>query len=214
MSTIHGVPVSPFVRKLMIFMDEKALPYALNMVSPGDTSADFRALSPLGKVPGYSDDQVGISDSSVICAYLEKRHPDPPLYPSDAASLARTLWLEEYADTRFMEASGALYFQTCLAEKFFGRPADQERIAQVSGQLLPDALEYIESVLNPTDFAAAATFGLADCALASNLINLEHAGFAPTAEQHPKLAAYRDRLFERSSVQAALTRERSIFGRS
>ena len=35
-------------------------------------------MSPLGKIPAYSDDDVGISDSSVILTYLDRIHPIPP----------------------------------------------------------------------------------------------------------------------------------------
>ena len=49
------------------------------------------------------DDRVTLADSSVICEYLEDRHPEPVLYPRDAVSRARARWLEEFADTRMGE---------------------------------------------------------------------------------------------------------------
>lgn len=39
-----------------------------------------------------------IGDSTRIIAELERRHPDPPLYPSDAGECARALELEDFFD--------------------------------------------------------------------------------------------------------------------
>ena len=39
-----------------------------------------------------------IPDSSAICAYIERKHPEPPCYPSDAFDYGRALWIEEYAE--------------------------------------------------------------------------------------------------------------------
>jgi glutathione S-transferase len=43
-------------------------------------------------------DGQAIADSTAIIAALERRHPDPPLYPEDPAQRARALELEEFFD--------------------------------------------------------------------------------------------------------------------
>ncbi len=43
-------------------------------------------------------DGESIGDSTKIIAALEKRHPEPPLYPSDPDQLARALALEDFFD--------------------------------------------------------------------------------------------------------------------
>ena len=64
----------------------------------------------MGKVPVIRDSAMGsdatLPDSSVICAYLEKKQPNPALYPGEPFSLARALWYEEYADTALAETIG------------------------------------------------------------------------------------------------------------
>ncbi len=109
MATVYGVSASPFVRKLRVFLDEKGIDYETKPVFPGTDDESFRAISPLGKVPAYRDEEVAISDSSVICAYLEKKHPEPPLYPTAGADYARALWFEEYADTAVVEPAVAVF---------------------------------------------------------------------------------------------------------
>ena len=45
---------------------------------------DFAAATPVGRIPALvTDDGIQLTDSSVICDYLEHKFPTPPLYPSD-----------------------------------------------------------------------------------------------------------------------------------
>jgi glutathione S-transferase len=60
----------------------------------------FSELNPLRRVPVFIDDEVSVSDSTVICEYLEERYPTPALLPKTAAERARARWMEEFADTR------------------------------------------------------------------------------------------------------------------
>ena len=41
-----------------------------------------------------------LTDSSVICQYLEDKYPTPSLYPADIVKRAQARWLEEFADNR------------------------------------------------------------------------------------------------------------------
>src|SRR2546422_5505554 len=98
MPTVYGIPLSPFVRKVRVAMAEKGLKYDLDPVIPVNVSPEYRKISPLGKVPAFRDGDRTLADSSVICSYLERTHPNPPLYPTDPYDYARALWFEEYAD--------------------------------------------------------------------------------------------------------------------
>ena len=85
MPTVHGVPLSPFVRKVRIAMLEKGLAYDLVPViplPPANNDPAFRKMSPLGKIPAYEDGDFSISDSSVILNYLDSN--EPKLLPEDA----------------------------------------------------------------------------------------------------------------------------------
>ena len=83
MPTLIGVNASPFVRKVRVALAEKKIPYDREDLIPVNVPAEFRKISPLGKIPAYRDGKVTLCDSSVICAYLEKTHPTPPLYPTE-----------------------------------------------------------------------------------------------------------------------------------
>src|SRR5688572_21652769 len=106
MPTVLGVNLSPFVRKARVALAEKGIPYDLLPVFPQAADEEFRKISPIGKVPAFRDGDKGFSDSSVICLYLEKKHPNPPLYPADPYEYARALWFDEYADSAMVNVIG------------------------------------------------------------------------------------------------------------
>ena len=68
--------------------------------------------------------------SSIICAWLERRHPEPALYPADADLLADALWLEEYADgTMFRELIHGLFFQQVIRPNILKQTTDKTIVA-------------------------------------------------------------------------------------
>src|SRR5690606_13057171 len=95
---LFGANVSPFVRKVRAYMAEKGLAYEHEPVNPFQPPPNFRSISPLGKIPALLDGDRPLPDSTAICLYLERRHPERPLYPVDDYLYARALWVEEYVD--------------------------------------------------------------------------------------------------------------------
>jgi hypothetical protein len=85
MLEIHGVPFSVHTRKVLLTLREKQLPFELVPVIPLTPPSGWSELSPLGKIPVLRSPKLTVADSSVICQYLERRHPSPSIYPSDAA---------------------------------------------------------------------------------------------------------------------------------
>ncbi len=81
MLTIHGVPISVHTRKVILAAIEKGISYHNEPVIPFHPPAGWDELSPTGKIPVVTEDDLTLRDSSVICAYLEKTEPNPPLYP-------------------------------------------------------------------------------------------------------------------------------------
>src|SRR4026208_1613599 len=115
MAKVYGVNLSPYVRKVRIVLAEKNVPYELDPVIPVNVSPEYKKISPLGKIPAFEDGGRYLPDSSVICAYPERKPPTPPLYPSDPYEYGRALWFEEYADTALMAEIGPkIFFQKLI----------------------------------------------------------------------------------------------------
>jgi glutathione S-transferase len=76
---VHGGLPSPFVRKTLICLEEKRIPYELRPLSPFPKTLELLAMNPFGRIPILQDGDFMLPDSSAIALYLEKTHPSPAL---------------------------------------------------------------------------------------------------------------------------------------
>lgn len=77
-------------------LDYKGIPHERRALVPGSPRAIRFSIG--GTVPVLDMDGERLGDSTDIIAALERRHPDPPLYPDDAAERERALALEDFFD--------------------------------------------------------------------------------------------------------------------
>jgi glutathione S-transferase len=115
---LYGSPISPFVRKVLVFAAEKGIELELVPVGIGDPNPAFNACSPFRKMPALSDGDFSISDSTAIVTYLEAKQPAPGLIPTDAQGRARTVWFDEFGDTIAASAAGKVFFNKIVAPRF------------------------------------------------------------------------------------------------
>jgi glutathione S-transferase len=208
--TVVGVPLSPFVRKVRVLLAEKGVDYALDPVNPFVPPADFRKISPLGKVPALRDGDKTLCDSSVICAYLERRFSQVPMYPKDDYGYARSLWFEEYADSGLFPAVGPGCFMPLIVNPLLGKARDPELAKKTVAQDLPPLFDHLESEIGAKTFLVNNTFSIADIAIASQFVNLRHADVRPDPARWPKLAAYVQKIHARPSFAACIVHEDKI----
>lgn len=211
MPRIYGVNASPFVRKTRVVLAEKGVEYELEPVMPIGVSDDFRRISPLGKIPCYQDGDYTLPDSSCICAYLECKHPEPPLYPREPEALGRALWYEEYGDTRLVEVLGTVFFQRVVQAKIMRQRTDEDAVRRALEERMPPVFDYLEGEVGDREAIVGGRFGIADVALASPFVNLEHAGEGVDRDRWPRLAAYVARIHARPSFAALIDEERKAF---
>lgn len=207
--TIHGSPVSPFVRKTRVLLTEKDVDYALDKVNPFDPPDGFRELSPLGRIPAMTDSEKGsLADSSVICAYLEKRFPEPPLYPEDPYEHGRALWFEEYMDTEFAALSGRGIFQPIVVFPLMRDvEPDIAKAKETLHEKLPACFDYLERELDGREFFVGDRLTIADIAVASPFVNMWHAGASVDAGRWPALAAFVERMHGTGSFSRCIADE-------
>jgi len=208
---VYGVNASPFVRKVRAVLFEKQVPYELEPVMPISAGEDFLKLSPLGRIPCYQDDRVTLPDSSVICAYLERVYPEPALYPSDPVAYGRALWYEEYGDTRLVETVYPVFRERFMHAHLLREPCDEELVAHHMSELLPPIFDYLEAEVGEGAGIVAGCFSIADIAVASPLVNLEHSGEHVDAGRWPRLAAWYERICSRPCLQTLVDEERAAF---
>jgi glutathione S-transferase len=198
---IIGSYISPYVRKVLVFLDLKGVPYEIDPITPFMGDDRFSKVSPVRRVPVLIDDLVTLADSSVICQYLEERYPEPALYPSGIVDRARARWLEEFADTRMGEVFIWRLFNQLVINPFvWGQPTDAAVVEKTLTEEIPQVLDYLESQV-PADGFLFGGVSIADVALATFFRNAAFARFRVDATRWPKTAAFVDRTLALDSFQ-------------
>lgn len=174
---LYGLKGCLATRWLALLMREKQLePPRLFEVNPLQPPEELHLLNPGLKLPLLVERDLAIATAPVIAAYLEERHPHPPLLPGDPADRARVRLLLDEVFTRGLLA-----------------PSPESRRA-----LLLD----LAGLLGTRGGLLGLPYHLADAAAA---VLLAEAGpsLAQLPERAAeRLSAYRERLNSRPAVQS------------
>jgi glutathione S-transferase len=193
---IIGSYLSPYVRKVLVCLELKSLPYRIDPIVPFYGNEEFSRLSPLRRVPVLIDDRVTLCDSTVICEYLEERYPQPALYPATPEQRAQARWLEEFADTRMGEVFiWRLFNEVVIKPNVWGKETDQEVLRKTLEEDAPSVLDYLETRL-PGDGWLFGSICVADIAIASFFRNAAFANYRVDAARWPGSAAFVARTLE------------------
>jgi glutathione S-transferase len=91
------IPLSHFSEKVRWALDYKGIAHLRKLTGANYLLQAWRATGQ-GKLPVLFLDGQAVADSTFIIAELERRHPDPALYPPDETQRKRALALEDYFD--------------------------------------------------------------------------------------------------------------------
>lgn len=209
---VYGAALSPFVRKVRVFLAEKGVDYTLENVNIFPAPDWFADISPLKRIPVLKDEDndVTLADSSAICGYLEKLHPEPALYPSAAADYGKALWFEEYGDSEMAGHIGMGTFRPMVVSRLMGKEPDTETAQKTVEEKLPRYFAYLNEQVAGKEFLAGGMFSIADISVATGFVNFAHAGFRPDEKAYPELIAYLARIHGRESFAACITEETAI----
>jgi glutathione S-transferase len=202
--TIIGSFVSPYVRKVLACLNLKGVAYVVDPITPFFGNDEYQRLSPLRRIPVLIDGDLAVSDSTVICSYLEEAYPGPSLLPEDPRDRAHARWLEEYADTRLGDLLiWSLFYQRIVRPLVWGEAPDEERVRDALDNGIPAAIDYLEGEA-PADGFLFGDIGLADIAIASFFRNAAYADYAIDAGRWPKTAGWVERSLAHPAVASLL----------
>jgi glutathione S-transferase len=202
--TIIGSFVSPYVRKVLAAMNLKGLRYQVDPITPFYGNDEFERLSPLRRIPVLIDGDFAVSDSTVICDYLEEAYPGRRLFPAEPKQRARARWFEEFADTRLGDLFiWSLFYQKVVRPMVWGEPTDEERVRKALDEDIPTALDYLEREL-PGEAFLFGEIGVADIAIASFFRNGAYAGFEVDQAGWPRTAAFVERTLAEPCIAGLL----------
>ena len=212
---LFGSTLSPFVRKAVAFATEKGIEFELKPRGIGDPDPEFCAASPFRKMPALQDGDYCLADSSAICHYIEAKHPDPQLIPSEPQARGKTVWFDEFADTILFGCGQKVFFNRIVAPRFLNRPGDEAAAEAALRDELPPILDYLEDVV-PDDggYLVGDALTLADIAVASPFANFGHLNVEFDAAKHPRAKRYIERILARPSFKSSIEREAAFLERT
>lgn len=205
---LYQHPLSSCCQKALIALDELGIEVEKRLLNLGDPAerAAFLAQWPMGKMPLLIDDGRAIPETSIIIEHAQRHHAGPGrvLIPDDPrAALEVRLWdrlFDQYVMTPMQAFTADLL-----------RPeADRDPIGVARAREgLSTAYALIDRHLEGRTWVAGDAFSLADCAAAPALFYATT--YVPIAPQQERLAAYFDRLVERTSVARVIDEARPWF---
>jgi glutathione S-transferase len=210
------IPFSNYNEKARWALDYKRVRYRLRAAPPGLHPLWAWRLGGGRTFPLLQLDGEAIGDSTRIVAELERRHPEPPLYPSDPGERARALGLEDFFDEgvgpevrrvgldhagRNPDFAAAAVVPgagrvTRTAFKLAARPAGvivrryygvDERAVARAWELIGAAIERFQRELQPSGYLVGDRFSIADLTFAA----LVGSGVQPPGFPYPAPEPYR-----------------------
>ena len=159
MLKLCGFHISNYFCKARIAMLEKGVDFELDPTCRPSQDEAFLARTPMGKVPFLEADGAEISESQVICEYLEDAYPQKPLYPRDALERARVREL-----ITIMELHMELVARRLYPHVFFGRGPASDELKNAVEKELARGVRALRMRAKFDPYIAGAQLTFADCA--------------------------------------------------
>lgn len=202
---LYGSHASPFGRKVEAILKEKGVEYDFEQMDFFNPTEEFLAISPLRRIPILRDRTIAaegaqgtIADSSAICGFIEKKHPEPALYPDNPYEYGRALFIEEFADTNLTQAGGGNIFRPILFPVLQGKESDIETANQTWRETMPPMLSYLDSQISD-GFFVGGKLSIADIAVTCALMQITLVANVDLSPW-PKLAEHLELMRQRDSI--------------
>jgi glutathione S-transferase len=114
---IYSAALCPFAHRSRLTLMEKEIPFELIEIDLQNEPANFKEISPYGKVPVLKHGRHQVWESTIINEYLNETFPDPPLFPKHPFQRAQArIWIN-FADTRLFAAMAKLLYLSQTPEQ-------------------------------------------------------------------------------------------------
>jgi glutathione S-transferase len=193
---------SPYAWRVLLTLEVKGLSYQSRLIqfSRDDHRTPVHlALSPRGKVPVLRDGDYALSESLAIMAYLDRKHPEPPIFGRSAEETG-LIWKVIFEFQSYVLPLA----ERVIVPAFGGRPLDAEDMQAAAGELHGE-LGRMEQAVSARGWLAVGELTAADLAVYPFVETLLRAagkeavhamglGFVPLAERYPVLEDWRGRI--------------------
>jgi glutathione S-transferase len=195
---------APNPRRVRIFLAEKGLTVPtreLSIIKGEHKAPEFTNKYPQGQLPVLElDNGRIIGESIAICRYFEALHPAPPLFGTDALSIAETdMWIRR-VELTLMSAVGQVWMHT---HPFTARVVVPQytEFGESNRPKALAAMKQFDDVLQGSEFLAGDVYSMADIALLTTVDFSTFIG-VPVPDELSSLADWHRRVSARSSATA------------
>jgi glutathione S-transferase len=187
---VYGLTASTYVRTVRLLLEEIGAEYTLqsvNIFNGENQTAEYIAKHPFGKVPTLEVDGEVLYETTAITQYLDTvlaNHKYSPTTPMLQARMRQIMGIiDSYL---YAPAIG-----TIVIQRLTGKIDEAKLTAAIP--LAKNALEAIESLVNPSPYLLGSEITIADFYLIPLFVYLSQTPeFAPVTAQTPKLLTWWD----------------------
>ena len=239
MLTLYSFGPAANSLKPLLALYEKGLDFTPRFVDPTRFEHHepwFKAINPRGQVPALDHDGHIITESTVICEYLEDAFPDAPrLRPVDPVQIAEmrvwTKWVDEYfcwcvstigwermigpmarklSDAEFEEKLKHIPIPEQQAKWRSARAGFPKEVLDEEMRKIRVSIDRLEQRLTVSPWLAGEDYTLADICNFAIANGMQH-GYADMVnkEATPHLVAWIDRIAARPAAQAMFAKSKS-----
>ncbi len=194
---------------------------------------EYLTINPKGVVPTLVHDNKVITESNVICVYIDEQFDGPALQPTEASELARmTDWLNAI-DEKYFKGLGSTTFGLAIRKQILARHASDEALEEyfrsirvdeyrvrrrslvthgIDAPEVHDGLRVLAEMINNLDdalalsaYAAGPDYSLADACLTPFIMRLEVLGLNPMWDDKPAIAEWWTRIQSRESYKRLIS---------
>jgi len=205
---VYGVPGSPFMRSVLVALEEKEARYRIEVLAPGATrTPEYRRLHPFGRMPAIRHGDFHLYETQAILRYIDATFAARPLQPREPEAIGRMNQVIGINDWYlFPQVARVIVFERIVGPALFGKTPDEHAIDAA----VPDArlcLGELDRLLGDQKHLAGEEFSLADILLAPQLYYLAATPEGAAILAGTALSAWLGRVGERASMQATLPPE-------
>lgn len=199
---IHGVPGSPYLRAVLLGLQEKGAAHRLAAMGFGEgKSAAHLARHPFGRIPVMDHGDFQLYETQAILRYLDAVLPGAPLRPSAPRALARMDQICGITDWYlFPQASATIGFQRLILP-MMGGATDEAAVAAA----IPNTrrvFSVLDGLLGEQSFLTGETLSIADLMVAPHLDFLAQTPEGAELLSGTGLLAWLERMRARPSMVA------------
>jgi glutathione S-transferase len=203
---VHGIPGSPFVRAVLLTLDEKGAPYRFARMAMGEHKAPAHlARHPWGRIPVLEHGDFRLYETQAILRYLDAVLPEPRMRPAEPRDAARVDQLMNIVDWYlFQQVLAKIVFQRVLVPMHGGTPDEAVITAAMPAARL--CVATLADLLGPKTWFVGDAPSLADMMLGPTLAALAATPEGAELMVGTPLLVFLDRMNARASMQRT-TRE-------